>query len=293
MRGVGEARGAVTVVNALPTGIGAAFGIELRVRAEVLLGAAPPPGGAPSVTPPSSATPLVFEAARCASVAFPADGLVPVEVSLASEVPPARGLKSSSAVASALTLAIARAGGQDPAPEEVASISAQASRNAGVSATGAFDDALAGLTPGLVVADNVHDRRVRCSSLPPGLEVGLWIPSGKHPASPEKVAAFRGEATAAHLAVESLLAGDWPRAMERNSELVERVMGYPTYAGLRAAVRHGGALAAGASGLGPAFAVVARAEELPDLIALLPQHEGELRQVRISTAGRGEERRTP
>ncbi len=289
MRGVGTARGAITVVNALPTGIGSAIGIELPVRAEVELETVARNSTRPEIEPRSSATPLVEESVRRAEAEFADPGLAVTKLTVRSEIPPARGLKSSSAVASAIVLAVARAAGRQPLPVEVAAISAGASRSAGASATGAFDDALAGLTAGLVITDNVHDRPIRVATIDSDLEVGLWIPTGTHPASPQTLGAFRAEAGAAHRAVEAVLAEDWPRAMDLNSELVERVMGYREYGRLRAGARRLGALAAGASGLGPSFALVAPPSAFPEVLSVLPRGDGEVRRVSLHNGSSGSE----
>ncbi len=281
MRSVGEATAAVSVVNALPTGIGAAIGIELRARAELT---AEPSRGADAelvIQPQGSETRLVREATRRARAAYPIPEQIPVRLEVSSEIPQGRGLKSSSAVASAIVLAFARAAG---APEDllaIARISADTARSAGVSATGAFDDALAGLVGGLVVTDNVHDRLVRAIVLDPALQVGVWIPSGTHPPSPETHARFRQESVQSHAAVEAVLRDDWPAAMDLNSDLVERVMGYP-YRPLREEARRRGAIAAGTSGLGPAFAVLAPKDRISSATAHLSTSEAELRTVNPS-----------
>ena len=80
-----------------------------------------------------------------------------MEIEIVSDIPVAMGLKSSSAVSSAGLLAVARASGATRPPLEIAKLSAQVSRETGVSATGAFDDALAGLASGVVVTNNYTD----------------------------------------------------------------------------------------------------------------------------------------
>ncbi len=281
MRGVGEATAAITVVNALPTGIGGAVGVELRVRAEVTLERVA--GAAPDVEfePATAKTPLATEALRLAHSVFPVSGYDPVRLSIRSAIPVAQGLKSSSAVASAIALAVADASGRPHGPEAVAALSARAGRAAGVSATGAFDDALAGVSGGLVVTDNLHDRLVRVLALPPDLEVGLWIPPGTHPPSPTTHERFRAEAARSHLAVEAVLRDDWPVAMELNSELVERVMGY-AYGPLRDEARRHGAVATGTSGLGPALAVVASRDRLSAALEHLPRDRAVVTTVGLS-----------
>ena len=276
MHGVGTATSAITFVNALPTGIGAAAGVDLKVRVEVTIDRDASGGRSITIRPGSSDTPVVRTTLR---ESLEQAGLAErrgVEVSIDSEIPPAAGLKSSSAVASAVARAVDDAVGLSPAPEEVARRTAGASRRAGVSATGAFDDALAGLTGGVVVTDNSSDRILRIHPLPPHLGVVLWIPPGRHPPSPGEAARFRAPDPRAQRAVDSALGGQLWEAMRANTELVESLMGYD-YAELRDRLSLHGALAAGTSGLGPALAVIGPSEQLSRLAQELPASSGERR----------------
>lgn len=277
---IGRARtfGAITITNALTAGIGCAAGIALPVDVEVSLtfdGSA----DAPKIEmPPESRTPIVEESLRIALAAYrPPPGAV-VRVSLRSEIPVARGLKSSSAVSTAVILALARAAGIEPDLLDIGCRSADAGRRVGVSATGALDDALAGLEPGFVVTDNRRDRVLRRSAINPDWGVLLYIPWGHHPPSPALAAAFSRERAAGEQAAHAALEGDWTRAMRLNTELVERTMGY-SYRPLRSKLEQRGAIASGVSGLGPALTVIAPSAHLAELADELPNDGAERRLV--------------
>lgn len=280
MTGVASAYAAISVVNALPLGIGAAVGIDWPATATVR--PAGPVGRPDSVRPARAATPLLRAAVRAARGPLGGEERTRLAISLRSTIPPARGLKSSSAVASAVGLATARAFRQEPSAVAVARLSARVGRSVGVSATGAFDDALAGLVPGVVVTDNRADLELRRFSIEPGSGVALWIPPRRHPASPSVRRRFRRQRALAQRAVDLALDRDWAGAMRANSELVERAMGY-RYARLRGALADAGALAVGVSGLGPTLAVVAPVGRLPRLLRSLPR-SGRRRLVGFSSA---------
>jgi shikimate kinase len=284
VRGVGSACAAISVVNALPLGIGAAVGIEWPATATVRPTGVL--GGADTVRPSRARTALVRAALASARHSFGGTSGTALSVSLRSTIPPARGLKSSSAVASAVALATARSFRREPPASAIARVSAQVGRAVGVSATGAFDDALAGLVPGVVVTDNRADASLRRFPIDPGCGVALWIPARHHPASPEVLRRFRREQALAQRAVDLALDRDWAGAMGANSELVEHALGY-SYGRLRAALVGAGALAAGVSGLGPTVAVVAPVGRLARMLRLLPR-QGRRRVVRFSTAARRE-----
>lgn len=282
MRGVGTATAALTIVNALPTGIGCALGIGLRATAEIALRSEG--GAAPEelrISPPAR-TRLVETAAQLAFSRFIPDTPPSGELSVRSEIPVARGLKSSSAVASAIVSAVAHAAGASPSALDVARLSAEIGRAAGVSATGAFDDALAGLRPGFCVTDNRAGELLGSADADVGWEAAVLVPPGSHGPSPKWASEFAREARDGAQAVDLALHGDFWGAMERNSELVERVMGYD-YASLRAALRSAGALGAGVSGLGPALVAVAPQARIPRLLELLSGLPGERFRVAVAS----------
>ncbi len=278
MRGVGEASAAITVVNALSTGIGCAIGIRLSARAEATVTGGVAGGPVLAIDPPASRTPLVVGALTAAVERFLPSADVRVALELTSDIPVAVGLKSSSAVTSAVFLALAHAAGAAPPATEVARLSAQVSRRSGTSATGAFDDALAGLTGGVVVTNNYTDEMIRRAPLEPDLEVALWIPPGAHPPSSGVRARFASDEPIAAQAAEAAIRGEWWTAMELNSELVERAMGYP-YRPIREAVARAGARSSGASGLGPAFAAVVPHDRVEAVLAQFPRDSGERRSL--------------
>lgn len=291
MRGLGTARAAISIVNALPLGVGAAIGIEWPARVTARIERTEAGSRPCAIEPPSSSTPIVRAAARTALGRFGPGTPGRLRLVVRSTIPVARGLKSSSAVSSAVAFATARACGAEPSPEEVAGVAAEVGRATGVSATGAFDDALAGLVAGGVVTDNRRDTALRRFSVGSDLAVALWVPDRRHPRSPAVRARFRHEPGLARRAADAALAGDWVSAMEANSTLVERVMGY-RYDRLHAAALEAGATVAGVSGLGPTFAALAPLSRLRAVRNAFPR-EGQRKSVRLfapSTSTRGEGR---
>jgi shikimate kinase len=281
MRGLGRASAAITVVNALPTGVGCAVGVGLFATADVHVRPTRKLHRPSLDIPPEARTPVVEEALRAGLARFFPSTPSDASLVLRSDIPAARGLKSSSAVACAVLDAVAHAAGASVPSIEIARISAEVSRQTGVSATGALDDALAGLTSGFVLTDNVRGILLKEGPVDPDWEAALFIPPTPHRPSPEWSAAFRARAAEGAAAVEAAREGDWWTAMERNTELVESVMGY-RYDEVRARLRAAGALAAGVSGLGPTLAAVAPADRVDAILELFPAAEGLRRRVALS-----------
>lgn len=182
-----------------------------------------------------------------------------------TDTPPARGLKTSSAAAGALTTAALDACGKEADWRTVCAVAVAASRDAGVTLTGAYDDQVAVVRGGCHLTDN-RAERILLDVPTPSWHVAVWVPD----ASIAKSVAARVDATPAAAAIahaESLLRrGDVAGAMSANGAAFERLYraaGLPTEPRASAAARAAGALGAGLSGTGPA--VAALFEDVVDL----------------------------
>ena len=273
MHGVGRASAAISIVNALPTGVGCAVGIGLYATAQVQVRPTRKLHRPTLEIPTEARSPLVEESLRQGLERYFPSVPSDATLTLRSEIPVAKGLKSSSAVACAVLAAVAQAAGTTVPPIETARLAAGVAQETGVSATGALDDALAGLSAGFVVTDNLRGTLVREGEVDPDLEVALWIPPDSHRPSPEWSPAFRARTEEGSRAVAAAKEGAWWVAMERNTELVESVVGYD-YARLRAELRNEGAIACGVSGLGPTLAAVAPRRRIEQVLDGLPADSG-------------------
>jgi shikimate kinase len=285
MIGTGRSVAAITVVNALFTGVGAAAAISIPVDARVELTERPSGSATLQVIRPPAETPLVRTSLVSALNAFGPGRAFDVALSIQSNIPPSRGLKSSSAVSTAVISAVASGLSVEPSPELVAGMSADVSRRVGLSATGAFDDALASVSGGCVVTDNRAHRKLREIPCDPEWRVALWVPAETHRPSPEwgeRFAARSGEGRAAAQLAEK---GDLLGAMTRNTTLVEKVMGYE-YGPLRESLRRLGAVGSGVSGMGPTIAAIAPVSAIPRVLGGLPSGSGELLNVAFLGPGK-------
>lgn len=266
--GHGTAYGAITVVNAIATGRGAAIGIDLATNATVQLEGEATDGGPLDLMcdvsiadEPDEDLRLAEAVVRTVLGARGIGGKIQARIVTTSTIPISRGLKSSSAAANALTLATLDALGvrvgddADIGHDEVISLGVDAALAAGVTITGAYDDASASYRGGLVVTDNAHRTVVHAQALD-NHEVLLVVPKRKvrtwdtatsptHPLRP-----FVDEAW------EEARQGAWQRAMLRNSLAYGATYGLDNR--LTLSMLDTGAIAAGISGTGPAIAVVIR-----------------------------------
>jgi shikimate kinase len=278
VHGVGRAAGAISYVNALPTGVGCAVAVHLPVEAEADLNETSGDGDPRIDIPPESDTPLLRGSVRHALGLFGPGRRLDCRLEVRSEIPPARGLKSSSAVSVAVLRAVAGALHRTVTPEQVSRAAADIGIRLGLSATGAFDDAMASATGDVVVADNPSRSVLRREPPDPRWVCVLWIPSEGHPRSPTLADTFRAEATDGEQAAALALSGEFLAAMESNTRLVERVMGYE-YSELRRRVADAGAVACGVSGMGPSVAALAPPGAQTAVAAAFPIGAAALRVV--------------
>ncbi|HTS32343.1 MAG TPA: shikimate kinase [Thermoplasmata archaeon] len=267
MRGLGRSSAAISVVNALATGIGCAVGVRLYAAASLDLEPAATPGLV--VEPAESGTPLVRASVERALGAAAPGKAFSARLHLDSEIPVAKGLKSSSAVSTAVIRAVDRALGTESTDLDVAALAARVGREVGVSATGALDDALASLVPGFVVTNNREDRLLLRAPVDPEWTAVVHVPPGTHPPSAAVRERFHPWGREGSAAAEAALRGEWADAMHRNTSLVERVMGYK-YAGLRHLLAGAGAVASGVSGMGPALVALAPRHRAAGVLAAMP-----------------------
>jgi shikimate kinase len=291
LRGVGTSTGAVSFLNALFTGVGAAAAIDLPVSASLEL--EPTDGhGPPEVAlDPACDSPLVRATVTSALRTFGHGRRFRVRGSVASSIPAAVGLKSSSAVSVAVGRAIADGLGVDATPEKLARLSADVSQAVGLSATGAFDDAMAAAGGGLVVTDNKTRTVLAHAELPRDWAVVLWPGRGVHTPSVQWHERFLAASSSAGAAVDAVHRSDWLAAIEANSRLVESILAYDL-AGWRERLRSLGALASGVSGLGPAFVTIVPAARRDAIRAAHPAGADavQLREFVASRGGRGSDR---
>lgn len=211
MDGSARAPAAGTVLNALATGRGSAFAIDEYVEATVSLDDTGRVTGQIAGAPDADTT-LVEACAQSVIDAY-GDG-EGCAVRTETEVPMAGGLKSSSAAANATVLATLDALGADLDREAACRIGVDAARAAGVTVTGAFDDASASMLGGVTVTDNTEDELLGRSEL--RREVAVFVPDERAYSADADVDRCERIAPTAKVVEELALDGRYGEAMTVN-----------------------------------------------------------------------------
>jgi len=262
MKGYGKASGAGTIINAIATYKGSAFGIDLWTYAEVEFGddlrGIEGEIEEEEEEDKGADTRLIEKCVELVLRKF--DMPLRAYVKTRSEIPIGSGLKSSSAAANAAVLATLDAIGRDGeggerkekngmSALEAVQLGVDAAIETGVSITGAFDDACASMLGGIVITDNRKKeliKRVEKTSA-----VLIFVPQERVFTADTDVKRSRLVAQWVNHAYELALAGRFEEAMTLNGFLYCAALNFdpePIFKALECGV-NGVSL----SGTGPSF----------------------------------------
>lgn len=273
MRGVASACGSATVVNAIATGKGAAFAIELGVRAEVELLKTPSKIEGRILGEPGESTRLVEICARKVLTRLGLADRYGARVTTTSNLPIAVGLSSSSAAANAVVLATLAAAGKGLPKAEVLNLGVDAAIEAGVTITGAFDDAAASLLRCGVITDNFRRRVLKRFRVDGGLDVLIHVPPTKLYTAEVDVARVKPIKGLVEM-IHRRAFQDPLGALSLNGLAYSHALDHDPMPALDALSC--GALAAGLTGTGPAFVAVAERDATPKIKKLWEKREGKI-----------------
>jgi shikimate kinase len=266
--------GAATIVNAIALGKGAAFGVGLWTKAEVRLTDEPAIIKGEITSDPTESTALIEKTVARFFQHFGVEKRFGAKVKTWSNIPIARGLKSSSVAANAVALATVAALGETLDDLTVVNLGVEAAFDAKVTVTGAFDDACASYFGGVVVTDNLKRKVVERFTLPEGLTVLFHVPSSKAYTGHSDVNRLRTVKPLVKIAYKEALKGNFWAALTLNGLIYSFALGYDASVALDALTA--GALAAGLCGKGPAVTAVVSGEKIDSVKAALQCHEGEV-----------------
>ncbi|MFC7071436.1 shikimate kinase [Halobaculum lipolyticum] len=287
MDGRAAAPGAGTVVNALATGRGSAFALDLETTASVRLD--PDATGVTGTIAgaPDGDTTLIERCVERVVGRYGTDEGGRVETD--SEVPTAAGLKSSSAAANATVLATLSALGLEVANDpdadvtktEACRVGVRAAREAGVTVTGAFDDASASMLGGVTVTDNADDDLLAREE-PFATHALVWTPPERAYSADADASACERVAPMAALATELALDGDYGRAMTVNGLAFSAALGFPTDPAVEAMATCDGV---SLSGTGPSVVAVGGRDDLATVRERWDERDGATRLVETRERG--------
>lgn len=271
------AHGAATIVNAMASGVGAAFGVDLWTKAEVKLTNEVGLVVAEITSDPDENTLLIQKTVKRVLQRFNLQNSFGASVQTWSNIPIARGLKSSSTAANAVALATTAALGKSLSDIEIVNLGVDAAFDAKVTVTGAFDDACASYFGGIVVTDNLKRQIVRQSPLSEGLSVLFHVPTQKAYSANVDINRLKTINSLVQIAYEQVLQGKIWEALSLNGLIYSSASGYSVSIVVDALAA--GAVAAGLCGKGPAVTVVVPKDNVNSVKAALEKYNGDIVQA--------------
>jgi shikimate kinase len=262
MVGFGEAtaHGAATIINAIATGKGSAIGVDLWTKARVRLTDDAGVISGIIANEPTEDTALMKESVLGVLRYFGRDKKHGADIETESNIPIARGLKSSSVAANAIALATSAALGTRLNNLTAVVLGVDAAIRAKTTITGAFDDASASFFGGIVVTDNLKRVILKRFKVSDNLAVLFHVPDEKSYTYTSDVDTMRLMAPQVEVAFKEVKAGNYWTALTLNGMIYSSALGYDAKIAIDAI--KAGAIASGLSGKGPATSAIAIEEDV-------------------------------
>lgn len=258
--------GAVSIVNAIATGKGSTLGISLPIEAMV---EAVQGKGIVFDNKESNLSARLIRAVIETSVPKQELERNKIRVSVSTQIPSGYGLKSSSAISSAISLACAKIFKPKATDMEILRDGVTASIKSKVSITGAFDDACGCYFGGFAVTDNTNIKIIKSEKAPDDLSAVIFIPKSRKRGNVKKLKILHNIFSQAWSLANN---SDYWNAMTLNGLATSSILGSDPR--IIANLIESGALGASVSGNGPAIAAVAKNEKISNLKKVFSSLDG-------------------
>lgn len=284
MKKIIKSPGSATIINAIATGRGSAFGIDLAIECKAKTQDS-------QITASNDVGAGTDFMVRCAENVFNEYGISAeefgIDLSTMSDLPMASGLSSSSALSNGITAVCSKIISEEfdlkPLDDfDIINLAIESSLEAKVTITGAFDDASASYFGGVVVTDNTY-RELLIKEKMDEFDVLIHMPdyiskSGSSDVERMKVLSSLVE-TAFNLAKNR----EYFKALNMNGLIYAATLGFDSSIAIDALSK--GALASGLSGTGSAFVAVCPADRIDDVKQSWEKYEGRIIQTKVNNTG--------
>ena len=266
--------GAVSLVNAIANQKGATLGIELKVEAIVETS----PGKGISIQSENKSLSSRLINKTVEKVVSKKDlEQNKITITLDSEIPTGYGLKSSSAISSAVALACAKIFKPKLTDQQILVAGVDASIESKVSITGAYDDACSCYYGGFNVTDNAKKKRIQFEKGPSNLIAVIFIPKNRKRGNLKKLKIL-----------SSVFENAWELARKTNYWEAMIINGLATASILNSEPKiitdliEKGALGASVSGNGPSIAAITKKDNESAIKKVFSALEGHIIVSKIS-----------
>lgn len=276
--------GSATIINAIATGFGSAFGIGLDIEC-----VARTTSEGIACTNDVGADNTLME--LCVEKVFNHYGIdkneFGVDLKTKSNLPMASGLSSSSASSNAVVKVVSSIVSEEfnlkPLEDlEVINMAIDASLDAGVTITGSFDDATASYFGGVVVTDN-RNREFIIKEKMDEYPILVYMPnyySKSGDSNPERMKLL---APLVETAFDFACRKDYFKALNLNGLIYSATLGFDSTIAIDAL--EAGAIASGLSGTGSSFVAIASQDSIDDIKYSWNKYEGKVIETKVDNKG--------
>lgn len=277
--------GSATIINAIATGRGSAFGIGLNIvcKAETqdsLITAENDVGADTKFMEDCARN--VFETYGISENEFG------IDLKTTSTLPMASGLSSSSALSNGITAITSKIISQEfdlkPLNDyEIINLAIESSLKAGVTITGAFDDATASYFGGVVVTDNAA-REILIKEKMKEYPILIYMPDEISESGSSDVNRMKLLAPLVETAYEIAISKDYLKALNLNGLIYSATLNFNSQIAIEAL--NAGALASGLSGTGSSFVAVCSEDTVGDVKEVWQDNfEGQIFETFVDNEG--------
>lgn len=282
MKKIVKAPGSATIINAIASGYGSAFGIDLNIVSKVK------DGNSDEIKSKSDIGVSTKLMDMCAESVLNHYGVkCGLNIETETNLPPASGLSSSSAlsngVVSAVSKFIASEYDKEPLSDmEILNLAIDTSLKGNVTITGAFDDASASYFGGVVVTDN-YNRKLLIKEPMEENKVLIFLVNKESSTINSDVGRMQLISPMVDLAFNQAMSKNYYLALNLNGILYSSVLGFDVNIALEAL--SAGALASGLSGTGSAFTAIVNDDSIDNVKDAWSQFEGKIIETKINNEG--------
>jgi shikimate kinase len=266
--------GAISIVNAIATGKGAALGISKKVNVEMETSYGK--GVIIEVENKSMSSRLINRVIE-KIVTKNELSKTKLKVSLDTEIPTGYGLKSSSAISTAVAMTCAKLFKPNMNDAEILNAGVKASVETKVSLTGAYDDACACYYGGFVVTDNYKKKLIRSEKCLNHVSAVIFIPKSRKRGNVRKLKTLSADFEQAwNLAKKS----DYWNAMNLNGIATSTILSSEPE--IIPKLIENGAIGASVSGNGPSIAAIVKNNSVSKIKKLFSTLDGKTTVAQIN-----------
>lgn len=279
-----SAIGSGTIINAIATGCGSAFGIDLNIILDVKT-----TNNNTEFISDIGASPKLMEICTKNTLSHfnISENELSVEIKTKSNLPMSSGLSSSSALSNGLVLAlsdiISEEFNKDKLNDfDIINLAIDSSLEAGVTITGAFDDATASYFGGVTLTNNKYREIIHKENLEE-LPVLVFMPNFTSESGSSDVSKMKLLSPLVETAFKIAKSRDYFKALNLNGLIYSAALGFNPSIAVEAL--NSGAYASGLSGTGSSFVAICENECIDDIKDAWSIFEGNVIETKINNNG--------